>query len=181
MASHGRSFDGLLNKTRTQIVSFNTAESVRLEVPPPHCYVVCVAISAIQDSRPDYGRRSKRLKVRVPVIVRTQTADKKPVSEKAEALVVNAHGGLILLATKVSTNDMILIANPKTEEELLCRVTCLGPSFMGKTEVGIEFIKPAPRFWGVSSPPEDWKPQSFKGDAGKKRRSVEEVESRSKR
>jgi hypothetical protein len=30
---------------------------------------------------------------------------------------------------------------------LLCRVACLGSSFMGKTQVAIEFIMPAPKFW----------------------------------
>ncbi len=140
-----------------------------------------MANPTVQDTRPEQNRRSKRLKMRIAVVIRTQTADKKPVSEKAEALVVNAHGGLLLLAAKVATNDMILVANPKTGEELLCRVTSLGPSFMGKTEVGIEFIKPAPRFWGISSPPEDWKPRTLKGLASKSRRFLEEPESPSTR
>ena len=41
--------------------------------------------------------------------------------------------------------------NPNLGEELLCRVTGLGPSFMGKTQVAIELIMPTPGFWGTGS------------------------------
>jgi len=34
-----------------------------------------------------------------------------------------------------------------SEEKLLCRVTSLGTSFMGKTQVAVEFIMPTPGFW----------------------------------
>ena len=34
-----------------------------------------------------------------------------------------------------------------SEEELFCRVTSLGTSFMGKTQVAVEFIMPTPGFW----------------------------------
>jgi hypothetical protein len=33
----------------------------------------------------------------------------------------------------------------------------MGQNFMGKTQVGIEFIYPAPEFWGSGSTPEDAK------------------------
>lgn len=96
-------------------------------------------------------RRSERFKVRIPVEVRTQSDDLRDVSEKTDALVVNAHGGLVLLAMDVKPDRLVNVINLKTGDERLSRVTSLGPSFLGKTEVGIEFISPAPDFWGVTA------------------------------
>lgn len=90
-------------------------------------------------------------------MVRAQTPKKDAITEEAEALVVNAHGGLLLMATEVQQDQFLTLVNPKTEEELLARITALGPRFMGKTEVAIEFIKPSPGFWGIRSKPDDWK------------------------
>ena len=101
------------------------------------------------DKKGAMRRRSERLKVRVPIEVRTQSGENRSASEKTDALIVNAHGGLVLLAMKVEPNQFVIIENLTTGDELLSRVTSLGPSFMGKTEVGIEFIKPAPDFWGA--------------------------------
>jgi len=97
------------------------------------------------------------VRMRVPVVVRPQTAEKHAAAEKTETLVVNAHGALLLLATRVAVDEFVIVRNLKTGEELLCRVTLVGPSLMGKSQVAVEFIKPAPDFWGVDSPPKNWK------------------------
>jgi hypothetical protein len=95
--------------------------------------------------------------MRIPIVVRPQTLKKNVQAEKTETLVVNAHGALLLLATHVAVNEFVIVQNVKTGEELLCRVTLVGPSLMGKTQVAVEFIKPAPDFWGVDTPPKNWK------------------------
>lgn len=94
-------------------------------------------------------RRSQRVKVRVPISVRLQLADKRIVTENTEALVVSAHGCLILLTSEVYQGDFVTLSNPSTGREMLGRVTDVGARIMGKVQVGIEFIKPAPEFWGV--------------------------------
>jgi hypothetical protein len=98
-------------------------------------------------------RRSKRFKARIPVVVRFQDSSKRFISETTHTVVVNEHGALILLAASVEVDQIIRIENPNLGEELLCRVTGLGPSFMGKTQVAVELIMPAPGFWrsGASS------------------------------
>jgi hypothetical protein len=98
--------------------------------------------------RPENRRRSKRMKVRIPVVVRFQTSDKHFVSEKTHTIIVNNHGALILLAASVDMQQIIRLENLASGEELLCRVTSLGPSFMGKTQVAVEFVMPTPGFWG---------------------------------
>ena len=105
---------------------------------------------------PRHRRRSRRIVVRIRVRVRVETETKETIWEETDAIVVNAHGGLVLLAAKVSTNKFVTLQNPETGKEILARVTALGPRFMGKTEVGVEFIRPAPDFWGVRNQPKDW-------------------------
>jgi hypothetical protein len=118
-----------------------------------------VAFVPPSDRRPENRRRSQRLKLRIPVAVRLQTADKKSGSEKSHTISINAHGGLVLLSTKVDIDQFVMLENLDTHQELLCRVTTVGESFMGKTQVALEFIMPAPGFWGVLAPPKDWKPK----------------------
>lgn len=109
-----------------------------------------------EDLRPDHRRRSKRVKIRIAVVVRSQ--EKRTLSEKTHTLLVNAHGALLLLGIPVSVNKFVVLENPSTSQEILCRVTHVGTEFMGKAQVGIEFIKPAPEFWGISPRPDDWTP-----------------------
>jgi len=105
-------------------------------------------------------RRSQRVLLRIPVQVIARGRDKAPVSEMTHTAVVNAHGGLIYLTLRVNIGQMIILKNPETNEEQLCRVARADPAPDGRTEVGIEFVKPAPNFWRVAFPPSDWEPQS---------------------
>jgi hypothetical protein len=104
--------------------------------------------------RPEQRRRSKRVKARIAVVVRSQ--EKRTFSEKTHTLMVNAHGALLLLAMAVDVDKFVVLENAATGQELLCRVTHVGTHFMGKAQVGVEFIKPAPEFWGISPRPDDW-------------------------
>jgi len=105
-------------------------------------------------------RRSQRVLLRIPVQVIGHGTDRKPFSELTYTAVVNAHGGLIYLTVKVTPGDSLILNNPETNEEQLCRVSRADPSSDGRVEVGIEFVKPAPNFWRVSFPPADWAPHS---------------------
>lgn len=114
-----------------------------------------MAIPPNGDVRPELKRRSQRVRARIPIVVRVQDS-KHGKPEQTQTMIVNAHGALIILSTPVSANQFIIVENPKTKQELLCRVAKLGPTFMGKTQVAVEFIKPSPDFWGMDSPPQDW-------------------------
>lgn len=116
-----------------------------------------MATQTQDETRPELKRRSKRVKARVPIVVRAQKLERGREPEKTVALIVNAHGGLILLAMTVKVDEFVVVANPKNDQELLCRITHLGPNFMGKAEVGIEFIRPSPDFWGLPDLPVDWR------------------------
>ncbi|MGB8542875.1 MAG: hypothetical protein WCD49_14695 [Candidatus Acidiferrales bacterium] len=122
-------------------------------------------IAPIPEIRPQNRRRSKRVLKRVSVIVRLRDAGKQSLAENAEAIIVNDHGALILLTASVKVNQIIRVENPHIREELLCRVTSVGASFMGKTQVGIEFIVPTPGFWQAPPKPKhaDSKPAEKAG------------------
>jgi hypothetical protein len=102
-------------------------------------------------------RRSQRVILTLPVIVRTEGGPKESsFEEETQTLIVNLHGALILLAGKVSRAQMIHLKNRATREEQPCRVASLGPTSGSKTQIGVEFLKPSPDFWHISFPPEDW-------------------------
>jgi len=64
-------------------------------------------------------------------------------------MVVNSYGGLLLLKHEIDQGEMIVLTNPDTDEEQECRVVFLGePNDKGQ-RVGVEFLTPAPRFWGL--------------------------------
>ena len=115
------------------------------------CYVPPVADLPSTDLWSENRRRSKRVKARVPVVVRFQDSNKRFISEATHTVIVNEHGALILLAASVEVDQIIRLENPNLGEELLCRVTSLGPSFMGKTQVAVELIMPTAGSWGTGS------------------------------
>lgn len=105
-------------------------------------------------------RRSQRVLLRIPIAVIASDPDKNMVREQTNTLVVNAHGALIHLNLAVRVGQVIILQNPETSEEQPCRVIRIDPAATGKREVGIEFLKPAPNFWRVAFPPEDWVPRN---------------------
>lgn len=71
-------------------------------------------------------------------------------------MVVNAHGALVGLKAPVVKGQTLRIKSAATPEEQECQVSWVGPTADGKTQCGIEFTKPSPKFWGISFPPADW-------------------------
>ena len=94
-------------------------------------------------------RRSTRVFRRMPVKASGKDHNGKKFREACETVVVNSHGGLLLLKHEIKDGEMLILENPATQEELECRVVFLGePSDRGQ-RVGVEFLTPAPHFWGL--------------------------------
>jgi len=104
-------------------------------------------------------RRSQRVLLRMPILVIARGSDQQHVSENAFTTNVSAHGALLLLSMRVALNQKILFRNTETLEEQFVRVVHVTPAAEGKSEVGVEFLKPAPKFWRISFPPDDWTPK----------------------
>jgi hypothetical protein len=100
-------------------------------------------------------RRSERVLLRVPVIVRGPAKSDNPIDETTHSLVVNANGALIVLTTKVQLGQSLLLMNKGSGEYQECRVVHVGEQQGSKNEVGLSFTQPAPQFWQVKFPSAD--------------------------
>jgi hypothetical protein len=100
-------------------------------------------------------------------MVLAEAANNKAVSEETHTITVNAHGAMILLASKVLIGQLLSLRSARTGEEIACRVVYVSPHESEKRQVGVDFMKPCPRFWRISFPPPDWTTQSpeAKGNA----------------
>jgi hypothetical protein len=97
--------------------------------------------------------------MRVRLVVAGKTSEGRRFRESCETIVINAHGGLVSLSKPVSAGAMLILTNPFTQEEQECRVVYLGEESDKGRRVGLEFLTPAPRFWGVDFA-EMWNPES---------------------
>lgn len=105
-------------------------------------------------------RRSQRLLLKISVVIVGQRTDGKTFVEQTSTEVVNAHGALVLLQEPVAHEQLLRMRNVKAGDEEPCKVVGVGQKVNGKTEVGVEFLKPSPRFWRIAFPPEDWTARS---------------------
>jgi hypothetical protein len=101
-------------------------------------------------------RRSMRVLLSVPIQVTGTDRKNRPFDEETRTLVVNAHGALISLAAAVIAGQQITVGNQATQQTSDCRVVYLGSAASGKIQMGIEFLKPSPKFWQIDFPPDDW-------------------------
>ncbi len=107
---------------------------------------------------PDNKRRSSRVFAKVPVAAAGKNALGRSYREASETILVSAHGCLLYLNQQIAEGDIVVVRNPLTDEELECRVVYLGDSSKKGQRVGLEFLTPAPHFWGIDFAP-DWPPQ----------------------
>ena len=100
-------------------------------------------------------RRSQRIDLTVPVVVHRAQMEGPQFYERAQTLVVNAHGALMALAERVTPKQMLFLQNIDGEQKE-CRVVYIEKELTGPTKVAVEFTRPAPSFWRIAYPPTDW-------------------------
>jgi hypothetical protein len=98
-------------------------------------------------------RRSKRLPLRVPVAVYGRNRRMGAFREETVTDLVNAHGGLVALTTRVGLGETFLVVNKATQEEQQCRVVYVEPLEGPKKKVGFALLLSAPNFWRIDFPP----------------------------
>jgi hypothetical protein len=89
----------------------------------------------------------------VPVLVEGKGQEGSVFKEQTHTLVVNDRGALLVMAETVERGQEVELTNQHTQAKLAFRVVYLGPTHGGKTQVGVEFLKPEPGFWLVKFPP----------------------------
>jgi hypothetical protein len=97
-------------------------------------------------NRPE-RRRSERVSLALPLIVRGMSLDTKPFQEETFTLSVSAHGALVALTTTVTLGQALFLRNPNTQEEVGAWVTRFGPPRGGLAQVGVELVQADPEFW----------------------------------
>jgi len=94
-------------------------------------------------------RRSARIFRKLKVKVHGRGQNGRKFRETCETLVVSAHGGLLMLKHEVVNGELLEITSPETQEEIECRIVYLGDLCAQGQRVGVEFLTPAPHFWGL--------------------------------
>ena len=94
-------------------------------------------------------RRSARFFHKMRVQAQGRDHGGRKFKEVCKTVVVNGHGGLLVLKHEVDNGEMLVLTNPETQEELECRIVYLGEPGDKGQRVGVEFLTPAPHFWGM--------------------------------
>jgi DNA-binding response OmpR family regulator len=70
-------------------------------------------------------RLSPRFLLRVPIVLRGESVDKKSFSEETATVDVSAHGAVVYLATKVELGQTLTLVDPQNWQEMGVRITAL--------------------------------------------------------
>jgi diguanylate cyclase (GGDEF)-like protein/PAS domain S-box-containing protein len=112
---------------------------------------------AIGDVTGAERRRSERLLLDVALVIRGESTERKQFHEETFTISISAHGTLLVMATKVELGQTLTLTNPQNQHEMEGRVVRFGSPYGGLAQVGVDFTKPAPRFWPVDSLPDSWR------------------------
>lgn len=95
-------------------------------------------------------RSAQRIPLTTPVFVYGHVRG-EPFWEFAQTLNVSKSGGLLALTAKLATAQNVVLTNPATDEDLVCRVARSPVAPNGKTFVGVEFLQESEDFWHLPS------------------------------
>jgi|SRR5450432_3693280 hypothetical protein len=110
------------------------------------------AVTVQQQSR----RRSRRVMLRVPILLSGMMPDGRSINIEAQSLVVNAHGGMMDVGIELVRGQQVSLRNAKSDISARGRILRVEAASEGHFSVAFEFESPAPHFWPVSFPPADW-------------------------
>ena len=108
--------------------------------------------SRVTTRMPKTTRRSKRVRLRLPVVVYGQNRKVGAFREETFTNLVSAHGGLVALTARINVGETVLVVNKATQEEQECRVTYVQPLVGSQKRVGLALLRSAPNFWGLNFP-----------------------------
>jgi hypothetical protein len=101
------------------------------------------------------ARRGGRIFYKMRVQAKGRAHDGRKFTETCDTVVVNSHGGLLLMKHEVDNGEMLVLIHPESLEEQECRIVYLGEICDKGQRVGIEFLTPAPHFWGLECDEKD--------------------------
>ena len=102
-------------------------------------------------------RRSQRVLLRIRANVHVNLKGAQATLE-VRTLSVNPFGAMIISAENLPPQTRLVLENTVTREKVACRVVRSAKEMPEGFHVPIEFDSPAPKFWMIDFPPDDWRP-----------------------
>jgi hypothetical protein len=128
------------------------AKEITEALTPESKPVPAITASFLKDHR-----RSKRIPLRIRVLVYGRAGNSSSFREETSTRIVTAHGGLLALTAPVEVGETLLVVNLATRKEEECRVASVKPQdevnkVNNVNNVGLAFLRSAPSFWGLDFP-----------------------------
>jgi hypothetical protein len=101
------------------------------------------------------ARQSQKCEIPITVQGSRNTRIPQPFLEETYTAVVFANGAVLRLLEVVTHGQIIIIQNVRLKQEAACRVVSFKPSASVEGNAEVEFIQPAPGFWGIDFPAEN--------------------------
>jgi hypothetical protein len=105
----------------------------------------------MQRTRYPERRRTMRLSLQIPLVVRCRLPEGETIDLKASTYVVSANGALLLMDTPLIPGQSVKVFNEMTSESADCFVTSLREK-RERRFVGIGFASPNIDFWKIVFP-----------------------------
>jgi PilZ domain len=106
-------------------------------------------------------RRSLRVMLQIPVLIQVPLPEGRNLRHDGFTLVVNAHGCVFTMETKLEVGQRILLVNPKSRMEQSGIVTRVQKSRDGGYAVAFEFDNSTPQLWSLMFLSKDAKVERF--------------------
>jgi hypothetical protein len=101
-------------------------------------------------------RRSQRVLLRIRADVHISWKGKTE-SFGIHTLSVNPYGAMLISPRNLLANSRLVLEHGLTQERVACRVVRSAVEMPEGFHIPVEFDMPAPGFWKIAFPPEDWK------------------------
>lgn len=139
-----------------------------LKVPPANRSTASPKTNLISPKSPARGivrqavsneerRRTQRVLLRVKANVHVALQGKQ-VTFDVFTLSVNTQGAVVVMKQGLPPETRLVLEHGSTRERVACKVIRAAKETAEGFHVPLEFDSPAPDFWKITFPPEDWRP-----------------------
>jgi hypothetical protein len=111
----------------------------------------------LQTATGEDRRSSQRVLVRVRARLHV-ALNGTPTTFETVTLSVNNHGAMIILKQGLLPDTRFVLEHSGTRERVACKVVRPSREMPDGFQIPIEFDSPAPNFWRIAFPPNDWRP-----------------------
>ena len=103
------------------------------------------------------SRRSTRIYLSLPIVIRGKDAQQKAFREDTRTLIVNRHGARLITSQQLVVGAEILVENPALRSMVKANVVWVSArqDTTGRREAGIQLAE-SRNIWGIEFPSDDW-------------------------